>query len=156
MRWGKGIISTVSKAFLIIMAVLVVLGVSGCNEPTPTPAPTAQGPSLDTMMADFSIHDIPATSDDLKSSRNTLNAAADALGRGDKTAFLGTLSSNLMPAFEAADGSLARPAALADAIRRAAVAESYATAIVYTTVVNGKTFEIILVPEDGAWKIDEL
>jgi hypothetical protein len=156
MRWGKSIISTVSKAFLLLLSVLVVLAVCGCNEPAPTPAPTAQGPSLETMMADFSIYDIPATSDDLTSSRNTLNAAADALDRGDKTAFLGTLSSALMPAFEAADGSLAKPAALADAIRRAVIAESYSTAIVYTTVVNGKTFEIILVPEDGAWKIDEL
>lgn len=155
MRWGKIVISTVSKAFLIVLSVLVVLGVCGCNEPTPTPAPTAQGPSLDTMMADFSIYDVPATPADLTASRNTLNAATDALERGDKTAFLGTLSSDLMPAFEA-DDTLANPAALADAISRAKIAESCATAIVYTTVVNGKTFEIILIPEDGAWKIDEL
>jgi outer membrane murein-binding lipoprotein Lpp len=148
-------ISTVSKAFFIILSVLVCMAVCGCDEPTPTPAPITQGPSMEAMMADFGIYDEPATTDDLASSRNTLNAAVDALERGDKTAFLGTLSSDLMPAFEAED-SLARPAALADAIRRAVVAESYRTAVVYTTVVNGKTFEIILVPEDGTWKIDEL
>lgn len=106
-------------------------------------------------MADFGVYDTPATQADLTASRNTMNAAADALGRGDKTAFLGTLSSNLMPAFEAGD-TLSNPTALADAISRAKMSESYATAIVYTTVVDGKTFEIILVPEDGAWKIDEL
>lgn len=107
-------------------------------------------------MADFGVYDVPATQADLTASRNTLNAAVNALEQDDKTAFLGTLSSDLMPAFDAADDSLANPAALADAIRRAVIAESYSTAIVYTTVVDGMTFEIKLVPEDGAWKIDEL
>jgi hypothetical protein len=136
--------------------VLVVLGVCGCDEPTPTLAPTTQGQSMENMMADFGIYDVPATQADLTASRNTLNAAANALDQDDKIAFMGTLSSDLMPAFDAADDSLANPAALADAIRRAVIAESYSTAIVYTTVIDGMTFEIKLVPEDGAWKIDEL
>jgi hypothetical protein len=141
---------------LLLLFVLVVLAVSGCDDVvTPTPAPTAQGPSMEEMMADCGIYDVPATPDDITASRNTLNAAVDALERDDKTAFLGTLSSDLMPAF-GADDTLANPAALADAISRAKIAESYATAIVYTTVVDGKTFEIIMIPEDGAWKIDEL
>jgi outer membrane murein-binding lipoprotein Lpp len=152
---GLRYITSFYNGFIILAVVLACLAVCGCDEVTPTPVPTTQGPSMDAMMADFGIYDEPATTDDLASSRNTLNAAVDALERGDKTAFLGTLSSDLMPAFEA-DDSLARPAALADAIRRAVVAESYRTAIVYTTVVNGKTFEIILVPEDRTWKIDEL
>jgi hypothetical protein len=151
-------ISTVSKVLIILLSVLVCLAVTGCDEPTPTPtpAPLAQGPSLEEMMADYGIYDIPATPGAIADSRNTMLAAADALGRGDKIAFLGTLSVDLMPAFESADFSQADPARLGAALSRATVSLARQDLILYDTVVDGISFQIRLVPEDGTWKIDAL
>lgn len=138
------------------MAVLVCLAVCGCDDPAPTPAPTAQGTSLEEALADYGIYDVPATSGDITASRNTLNAAAYGLGSGDKIAFLGTLSVDLMPAFEDADFSQANPARLASALSRATLSLANQDIIIYETVVDGISFQIRLVPEDGTWKIDML
>jgi hypothetical protein len=141
--------------------VLVVLAVSGCDEPpavpTPTPAPTAQGLSLEQVMADFGVYDEPATAGDIAASRATLDFAADALELGDKDLFLGMLTRDLQRDFASADFTSADTAGLAGALRRATLAQSSGQySIIYDTIADGLTFPIMLIKEDGTWKIDTL
>jgi hypothetical protein len=136
--------------------VLVCLSVCGCDDVTPTPAPTVQGPSLEQMMADYGVYDVPASAGDIAGSRATLDAAAVAVEARDLTAFLGTLSYDYQLELTAADLSGADTSGFAAVLRNAKLSKSGQNAIVYETNVNGLAYQIFLVPEDGVWKIDAM
>jgi hypothetical protein len=71
----------VIKGLIILTVISICLSVCGCEEPPavptpkPTPTPTAQSLSVEQVMADFGVYDIPATTSDIAASRATLNFA---------------------------------------------------------------------------------
>jgi len=108
-------------------------------------------------MADFEVFDVPAAGGDISASRAALDFAADALEMGDKGLFLDTLTRDLRPDFASADFSTADTAGLAEALRSATLAQSSGQySIIYETIIDGTTCQIMLVKEDGVWKIDVL
>jgi hypothetical protein len=108
------------------------------------------------MMADYGVYDAPASAGDVAGSQATLNAAAVAVEMRDITAFLGTLSDDCLRDFGSADFSGADTAGFARALRDAKLSRSGQHSIVYETIVDGVTYQIFLVPEDGVWKIDAM
>lgn len=149
----------------LVLMVFVVASVSyGCIWPedtpvpsaTPTPIPAAGSTSLEQVMADFGVYDNPASPGDIAVSRATLDFAADALEIRDMDLFRDTLSLDYKRDFASAGFASSGTAVLAGALRDARLAKADENAIVYRTTVDGLTFEIILIPEDGVWKIDAL
>jgi hypothetical protein len=136
--------------------VLAVLGVCGCDDPTPTPAPTTQGLSAEEMMADFGVYDVTATPGDIASSQATLNAAAVAVEMRDITDFVSLLSEDYKRDFASADFSGVDTAGFASALRNARLSKSNQYSIIYDTTAGGLTFQITMIKEDGVWKIEAM
>jgi hypothetical protein len=89
-------------------------------------------------------------------SGQVLVEAAAALEKGDKAAFLATLSTHLKPKFENTDLATVNAKGLAAALRSASLSDLYTTSIIYTVTADGIEFDIATVKEGDAWKIEDL
>lgn len=143
---------------IIAITLLATLALSGCTSPTPTSQPNPPGPTI-TPIPDTSINDItdvlPTDTDAIMSSQVLADAAA-ALDKGDKAAFLATLSSHLRPKFENTDFATVNAKGLATALRSASLSDLFTTSIVYTVTADGIEFDIATIKEGDSWKIEDL
>jgi hypothetical protein len=151
--------NTLGKGFIVMAAIAICLSVCGCDEamptpaPTPTPAPPTDGLSLEQALADYGVYDVPAAPGDLTASKAVLTTAAAALDMGDTDGFLALLVSDLREDFTPDVLERMDRAGLADALSKAKLVSSREGAIIYSMTLDGKTYQVPMIPEDGTWKI---
>jgi hypothetical protein len=172
---GMYTISMVSKVFLLLFSVLVVLAVCGCDEPTPRPS-SNYGPDYGTNSYPYggyatdttpyggystpapapeSTYRPPAT--DVEASDNAVMDEASAIQLNDPDAFTALMSADTL-ARVSGTPDLTTPDAImvGDALRNARMVRAGEDAFVYETRMDGVLISFLVIQEDGEWKIDGL